>query len=75
MPWFLEAVQPEFAVISSGEDNTFGHPSPTTRLRLAGIPLLRTDRNGDVRFETDGSATWVRSQRGDSELLEPVASR
>jgi competence protein ComEC len=75
MPWFLEAVQPEFAVISSGEDNTFGHPSPTTRLRLAGIPLLRTDRNGDVRFETDGSALWVRSQRGDSELLEPVASR
>jgi beta-lactamase superfamily II metal-dependent hydrolase len=58
-------VAPEFAVISVGEDNAFGHPSPTTRLRLAGVPLLRTDRNGDVRFRTDGSSLWVAFPRGD----------
>jgi competence protein ComEC len=61
---FLDAVAPEFAVVSVGEDNAFGHPSPTTRLRLAGVPLLRTDRNGDVRFSTDGSSLWIGLQRG-----------
>ena len=54
-PAFLDAVSPSIAVISAGVENTFGHPSPTTRLRLAGVPLLRTDENGDVRFETDGA--------------------
>jgi competence protein ComEC len=62
---FLDAVAPEFAVVSVGEENAFGHPSPTTRLRLAGVSLLRTDLNGDVRFQTDGSSLWVSFQRGD----------
>ncbi len=63
-PAFLDAVDPSVAVISVGAENTFGHPSPTTRLRLAGVPLLRTDDNGDVSFETDGRALWVDYQRG-----------
>jgi len=63
-PAFLDAVSPSLAVISAGADNVFGHPSPTTRLRLAGVPLLRTDANGDIRFETDGAALWVAFARG-----------
>jgi competence protein ComEC len=62
---FLGAVDPSVAVISTGAENTFGHPSPTTRLRLADVPLLRTDQNGDVRFETDGRSLWVSFQHGD----------
>jgi competence protein ComEC len=64
-PAFLDAVEPVFAVVSTGEENSFGHPSPTTRRRLAGTPLPRTDLNGDVRFETNGSALWVSTQRGE----------
>jgi competence protein ComEC len=74
-PAFLDAVGPELAVISAGADNNFGHPSPTTRLRLAGVPLLRTDLNGDVRFETDGSALWVAFERGDYARVELGAAR
>jgi competence protein ComEC len=74
-PAFLDAVGPELAVISAGAGNNFGHPSPTTRLRLAGVPLLRTDLNGDVRFETDGSALWVAFDRGDYARVQLGAAR
>ena len=70
-PAFLAAVQPEIAVISAGADNAFGHPSPTTRARLAGVRLLRTDLNGRVRFETDGRQLWADIDRGEVERLSP----
>jgi competence protein ComEC len=66
---FLDAVQPEAAVVSAGAENSFGHPSPTTRLRLAGIPLLRTDLNGRVSFETDGRSVWLETERGKAEVV------
>jgi competence protein ComEC len=70
-PAFLAAVKPAVAVISTGAENSFGHPSPTTRLRLAGVPILRTDLNGRVRFETDGRRLWAGIERGEVELLSP----
>jgi len=63
-PAFLDAVRPVVAVASAGAGNSFGHPSPSTRLRLGGTPLLRTDLNGDVRFGTDGSRLWIRPAHG-----------
>ncbi len=65
----LTAVHPSVAVISVGADNTYGHPSPTTLLRLAGIPTYRTDRNGTVRFETDGSHLYVHPDHGAYKLI------
>jgi competence protein ComEC len=61
---FLAAVQPRLAVVSVGAENTYGHPSPTTRLRLTGIPLLRTDEHGTVRLRTDGRRLTADVQRG-----------
>jgi competence protein ComEC len=54
---FLAAVHPRLAVISSGENNSYGHPSPELldRLETAGVRVLRTDRNGAVHILTDGS--------------------
>lgn len=56
-PKFLAAVQPHIAVISAGEDNPYGHPSPelVDRLRNAQVRILRTDRNGAIHILTDGS--------------------
>ncbi len=68
---FLAAVRPAVAAVSVGADNGFGHPSATTRLRLAGVPLFRTDENGSVRFETDGSRLRVRVGRGTYEVVQP----
>jgi competence protein ComEC len=53
---FLERVRPRVALISAGAGNRFGLPSPRTvdLLRLKGIPLYRTDRDGSIELVTDG---------------------
>jgi competence protein ComEC len=68
---FLRAVGPRVAVVSVGARNPYGHPSPETLARLAGVDaaVFRTDRDGAVILETDGRALVVsgwasgRSQR------------
>ncbi|MGV9817728.1 ComEC/Rec2 family competence protein [Nocardia xishanensis] len=47
---FLAAVRPRLAIISSGADNTFGHPHPKilTELHGLGTTIARTDQHGDV---------------------------
>jgi competence protein ComEC len=70
---FLTAVRPTLAVISVGADNTYGHPAPSTLLRLAGIPVYRTDTNGTVRFQTDGRRLSARTARGGYRAV-PVSS-
>jgi competence protein ComEC len=52
----LEMTRPEYAVISVGARNKFGHPSPDTlrRLNNYGVKVLRTDLNGAVIFKSDG---------------------
>jgi competence protein ComEC len=56
-PEFLAAVQPVLGIISAGEDNPYGHPSPELieRLQNAGVHILRTDRDGAVHVLTDGA--------------------
>jgi competence protein ComEC len=53
---FLQAAAPQFAVICVGADNSFGHPkkSVLARLQARGIQILRTDKQGAVKFCTDG---------------------
>jgi competence protein ComEC len=62
---FLAAVAPEVAVISVGEDNPFGHPSPEVveRLidRLGEDNVYRTDEDGTIEFITDGEKLWVKA--------------
>ena len=52
---FLREVAPEFAVVSVGEENTYGHPTEATlsRLRDADVTVYRTDLQGDVIFEVN----------------------
>lgn len=47
---------PQVAVISCGRGNAFGHPAPDVlqRLGVAGVRILRTDRDGEVTIRTDG---------------------
>ncbi len=59
---FLEKVRPRVSVISVGSNN-YGHPSPDTLKRLAGIESLvyRTDGNGGVTIITDGKSMKVKT--------------
>lgn len=61
----LARVRPRLAVISVGANNRFGHPRADTldTLRDAGVPTLRTDRQGTVTVTTDGRSLWVSEQR------------
>jgi competence protein ComEC len=54
---WLAGVQPRLGIISAGEDNPYGHPSPQLleRLEKAGVRILRTDRDGAVHVLTDGT--------------------
>lgn len=56
MPEFLAEVSPKIAIVSAGEENPYGHPSPELlrRLEVNHVPLLRTDRQGAVEILTDG---------------------
>jgi len=62
---FVAAVAPEFAVISVGVRNRFGHPHPNTlaTLKKAGVKTFRTDADGAVTAWTDGVTLQVRSER------------
>jgi competence protein ComEC len=61
MPEFLKKVAPEVAIISAGEENPYGHPSPELleRLRESGARILRTDRDGAIQVLTDGHSIRV----------------
>jgi len=61
VPQFLAAVAPQIAVISAGEENPYGHPSPELLERLKGsvARILRTDRDGLVQIYTDGQRLKV----------------
>ncbi|WP_090050303.1 DNA internalization-related competence protein ComEC/Rec2 [Lentzea fradiae] len=50
LPAFLEAVRPRVALVSVGEGNRYGHPSPHVIdvLRSGGALVLRTDKDGDL---------------------------
>ena len=60
---FLYEVDPDYAVISCGRDNSYGHPhrEPMERLRQQGAAIFRTDEMGTVVAVSDGKEitfTW-----------------
>ncbi|MBK8987991.1 MAG: DNA internalization-related competence protein ComEC/Rec2 [Chloroflexi bacterium] len=59
-PPFLQAVQPQVLIISSGADNKFGHPHPEVLewAQKLGTAVLRTDELGTIEVSTDGQQMW-----------------
>jgi competence protein ComEC len=53
------------AVISVGEGNTYGHPTPETLAALdaaPGLAVYRTDRDGAVTIDSDGRRLSVATE-------------
>lgn len=63
---FLRRIAPRLALISCGEDNTYGHPAPGTvaALRAQGATVLRTDRSGSVAVAGRGGSCGWRATEG-----------
>ena len=55
---FLERVKPQFAIVSCGAWNRYGHPAQSVldRLRAANVKLYRTDLHGEITITTRGAA-------------------
>ncbi len=52
---------PQYAVISAGKDNSYGHPHKETLdiLNKFQIPILRTDELGMIKIKSDGNNVTV----------------
>lgn len=64
---FVYETEPEYAIISCGKDNSYGHPHDeiVARYRDAGVPMLRTDELGTITAVSDGNTvtlTWEKQE-------------
>jgi competence protein ComEC len=60
----LRVLRPRVALISVGRGNDYGHPRQETIVALRSVPgleLYRSDEDGQVVVESDGSAITVRT--------------
>lgn len=62
--WLYE-VNPQYAVISVGANNSYGHPTEATLSKLhdADVQLYRTDLQGDIIFTSDGKSISVSCEK------------
>lgn len=62
---FLKAIKPQYAVISCGTDNSYGHPAQNVlnRLERFGCEIFRTDYQGTVVASSDGTQISFETER------------
>ncbi|MFN7980733.1 MAG: DNA internalization-related competence protein ComEC/Rec2 [Vicinamibacterales bacterium] len=63
---FVARLQPDVAVVSVGRSNPFGHPAARVLQRYEehGASVFRTDRDGAVTLDTDGTTMTLRGFTG-----------
>ncbi|MBR6564400.1 MAG: MBL fold metallo-hydrolase [Clostridia bacterium] len=62
---FLKSTTPDYAVISVGEGNMYGHPSNQTlqSLKSIGATVYRTDQSGDITFEIERGKIKIQTEK------------
>lgn len=64
---FIRTFMPEYAIISVGKDNTYGHPNEQTLDLLNNdswsAKVYRTDENGDIIVKSDGKTLSITTSR------------
>lgn len=64
----LKAVNPKYAVISVGSDNSYGHPTQEVldKLSKCNAEIYRTDLHGDITITSDGKELTVSTEKNAS---------
>lgn len=81
----ISCINPEYCVISCGEENVYGHPHAEVlnKLRTAGVMVFRTDEQGSIVAVSDGkeikwncspSQTWKAGENVSHSVTEPPAA-
>lgn len=62
---FLKQVQPQYAIIMVGEDNSYGLPTQETinKLNTIGSTIYRTDENGTIQLTSDGNTIEIKTSK------------
>ncbi len=73
---FLREVMPEYAVISVGEGNKYGHPSSEvlSRFRDAGTEVYRTDMQGHIIARSDGKTVIFTTEKEADTATNPTGN-
>lgn len=63
--YFLDKVNPNYAIISVGEKNSYNHPHQTILNKLANrkIDVYRTDLDGTIVLTTDGKEISIKNKK------------
>lgn len=72
---FLREIMPQYAVISVGTGNSYGHPTEAalSRLRDAEVKVFRTDLQGDIRCTSNGqTVTFSVSKSADVDVFDGI---
>lgn len=66
---FIRMIMPQYAIISVGEGNSYGHPTDAVLSRLsdANVKTYRTDLNGDIWVFSDGENITIETDKQASE--------
>ncbi len=61
---FVKAASPEYAIISAGRSNQYGHPHEEVLsvLEKCGAKIYRTDRSGDITFYIENGSISVETE-------------
>jgi len=65
LPAFIQALDPEVAIVSVGQPNPYGHPDPNAlaTLTAAGAAVWRTDEHGTITVTFEQQGPVVASER------------
>ena len=71
---FLRAATPQYAVISCGTGNSYGHPheEALSRLRDADVTLYRTDLQGTIICTSDGKTVTFTTEKNSTAQTNPT---
>lgn len=61
---FIQAVSPQYGIISCGTDNSYGHPHKETMKKISKnkIETYRTDLQGEITLSSDGKTISIKTK-------------